>query len=134
MSPIFYVTLFLALCLCNASIDSGNQFNKAIDNIDEAAFLNGITVHINLPPSSLKVHFKCVFGGTFEVPIGHFYMWDIGFGNIEKCYVVYDHLSASFVARDDRDKDHNSNWLIRLDGFFHSSDSITWEKRASWSG
>ncbi|KAE9597125.1 hypothetical protein Lal_00007606 [Lupinus albus] len=131
MSSIFYVTLFLALVLCNASIDPGNEFNKAMDRIDDSESTNAIHVQLNLPSiNSMKVHFKCTEGGSFDVATDKSYTWGAEIG--EKCEVTYRNLSASIVARGSDDLNSISYWLIKLDGFYHSSDNKSWEIRVHW--
>ncbi|OIV93166.1 hypothetical protein TanjilG_20828 [Lupinus angustifolius] len=130
MSPIFYVTLFLALVLCNASVDSGNQFNKGMNSINEAASTNEIRVQINLPPSPRKVHFKCSTGGRFEVTTSGSYKWNAGVG--EQCKVRYMKLRSSIVARDSNEGGRLSQWVVQSDGLYHSTDMNTWSKKAEW--
>ncbi|KAF1875088.1 hypothetical protein Lal_00007704 [Lupinus albus] len=128
MSPIFYVTLFLALCLCNASIDSGNQFNKAIDSNNVPP---NVIFQINLiPNTSKKVKFKCLKRGRFIVAMGGSYKFAANME--ERCEFIFEKLSASIQPRDSSDPRRLSYWLIQLNGLYLSSDNSTWVKKADW--
>ncbi|CAL0313963.1 unnamed protein product [Lupinus luteus] len=131
MSAIFYVTLFLALGLCNASIDSGYELNKGIDSMNEAESTNEINVQINLPFNIRRVHFKCATGGRFKLTTSGSHKWNAGVG--EKCEVRFLKLRASIVARDSSDEGRISQWVVQSDGLFHSSDMHTWSKKAEWT-
>ncbi|KAE9597128.1 hypothetical protein Lal_00007284 [Lupinus albus] len=122
MSPIFYITLFLALCLCNASIDSGNEFNKAKDNIDVAPPLVEIILKNDLPPGSVKVNFHCLFGKYFDVAVGETYREDVGKYTNEECEVRFDNLSASISLHTFDDIGTKAYWSVRLDGFYYYSE------------
>ncbi|CAL0313962.1 unnamed protein product [Lupinus luteus] len=131
MSAIFYVTLFLALGLCNASIDSGYQLNKGMDSINEVATAITVSVQINLPLTSKKVHFNCLEGGLFEVAFDKSFDWAATAG--EKCKLRFINLRTSIDPRDSNDGGRLSYWLIKLDGLYQSSDKQSWVKKAEWN-
>jgi hypothetical protein len=109
-----YVVLLIALILslslsCNAGLS---------------------VVYIRTSVGVHMVHFDCGASGTFT-----------GAGKIivdyladTVCLVTWKNLQGAFVARD-AEYDVKKGiiyWLVKPDGFYHSWDNHSWEKRANW--
>ena len=127
-----HLALFLALvvsaCFCSAIVTakdiSTNKEPKA-----------GIHFHNPFPKQAKAMHFTCS-SKSFTVLSGQDHDWTVPMYKVESCQVVWGHSSASFDAYDpDIDLGHAVVFLMaKNDGFFHSWDQLTWDKKAGWVG